>query len=171
MDFIFDTLFETPGKCEGAERKKPWKGKIQTLRANKCVKTTKLNWCNVAELASQTPAPEVLRRPLGQPIRLGLDFSGYGTDSLAWHYLGANYQVAFVAERSSVKDTLRMALEKHVTHKKPMAVYSDVRVRSTKDVPHCDDFATGPSCRTFSSLVERMGTLVAQGWLLLHSLH
>ena len=111
MDFIFDTLFETPGKGEGAKRKKPWKGKIQASRASKCLKTTKLNWFNVAELTSQTPVPEVLRRPPGQPIRLGSDFTGYGTDNLACHYLGVNYQVAFVAERSSVKDTLRMALE------------------------------------------------------------
>ena len=65
MDFIFDTLFETPGKGEGAKRKKPWKGNIQTLRASKCLKTTKLNWFNVAELTSQTPVPEVLR---GRPV-------------------------------------------------------------------------------------------------------
>ena len=109
MDFIFDTLFETPGKGEGAKR--PWKGKIQASRASKCLNTTKLNWFNVAELTSQTPMPEVLRRPPGQPIRWGSDFTGYGTDNLACHYLGVNYQVAFVAERSSVKDTLRMALE------------------------------------------------------------
>jgi hypothetical protein len=112
MDFIFDTLFETPRKGEGANQKKPWKGKIQASRAIKCLKTTQLNWFHVAELTSQTPMPEVLRRPPGQPIRLGSDFTGYGTDSLACHYLGVNYKVAFVAERSSVKDTLRMALKK-----------------------------------------------------------
>jgi hypothetical protein len=43
MDCIFDTLFETPGKGEGAKRKKPWKGKIQASRAGKCLKTTNLN--------------------------------------------------------------------------------------------------------------------------------
>ena len=74
-----------------------------------------MNWFYVAELTSQTPVPEVVRRPSGQPIRLGSDFTGYGTDNLACHYLGVNYQVAFVAERSSVKDTLRMALEKNMS--------------------------------------------------------
>ena len=59
MDFIFDTLFETPGKGEGANQNKPWKGKNQASRANTCLKTTKLNWFNVAELTSQTPMPEV----------------------------------------------------------------------------------------------------------------
>ena len=83
MYFIFDTLFETPGKGEGAKPKKTWKGKIQTSRASECLKTTKLNWFNVAELASQTPMPEVLRRPPGQSIQLGSDFTGYGTDNLA----------------------------------------------------------------------------------------
>ena len=91
--------------------KKRLEGNRQTLRASKGLDTTNLNRFNVVELTSQTPVPEVLRRPLGQPIRLGSDFIGYGTDSLACHYLGVNYQVAFVAERSSVKDTLRMALE------------------------------------------------------------
>ena len=50
--------------------------------------------------------PEVLRTPPSEPVRLGSDFIGYGTDRLACHYLGVNYKVAFVAERSSVKDTL-----------------------------------------------------------------
>jgi hypothetical protein len=34
-----------------------------------------------------------------------------GTDSLACHYLGVNYKVAFVTEKTSVKDALRIVLE------------------------------------------------------------
>ena len=51
-----------------------------------------------------------------------------------------------------------------------MAMYYDVHVRSTKDVPTCDVFVTGPPCRTFSSLGKRKGTLASQGRLLFHSL-
>ena len=87
MDFIFDTLFETPGKGDGAKRK-PWKGNIQTSRANKGLDITTLNCFNVAQLALQTPVPELLKRPPSGPIRLGSEFSGYGSDNLACHYLG-----------------------------------------------------------------------------------
>ena len=51
-----------------------------------------------------------------------------------------------------------------------MATYSDVRDRSTKDVPRCDVFVTGPPCVTFSSLGQGQGTLASQGRLLFHSL-
>ena len=150
MALLFDALFDTVGEGQGARpkrslkgkvssRRKLLKGKIQTSRASKGSETTELNWFDLAQLASQTPLPAVLTRPPSTPISLGSDFTGYGTDSLACHYLGVNYTVAFVAERSSVKDALRMALEEHVTHKKPMAKYSDVRARSTKDAPACDD--------------------------------
>ena len=132
---LFDTLFDTVGEGQGAWPKKRLKGKIQTSRASKGLETTNLNWFNVAQLAWQTPVPEVSRRPPSEPVRLGSDFTRYETDSLAWHYLGVHYTVAFVADRSSVKDTLRMALAKHDTHKRPMALYADVWVRSTNDAP------------------------------------
>ena len=114
MALLFDTIFDTVelGEGQGARPKKRLKGNIQTSRANEGLETTKLTSYNVAQLARQTPVPKVLRRPPSAPIRLGSDFIGYGTDSLACHYLGVNYKVAFVAERSSVKDTLRLALEK-----------------------------------------------------------
>ena len=51
-----------------------------------------------------------------------------------------------------------------------MGVYSDFRVRSTKDAPPCDVFVTGPPCRTFSSFGARKGNLASQGRLLFHSL-
>ncbi len=72
----------------------------------------------------------LLRRPPTDSILLVSRISlVMGTVSLACHYLGVNYKVAFVAGRSSVKDTLSMALAKRVNHKKPMAMYSDVRDR------------------------------------------
>ena len=51
-----------------------------------------------------------------------------------------------------------------------MAVYSDVRVRSTKDAPSCDVFISGPPCPPFSSLGKRKGTKASSGRLLRHSL-
>ena len=89
----------------------------------------------MAQLALQTPMPELLKRPPIGPMRLGSDVTGYGTDNLACHYLGVHYKVAFVTEKSSVKDTLRIAMENTVAHKKPMPIYSDVRDRSIKDIP------------------------------------
>ena len=120
-------------------------------------------------LILQTPVLEILKGPPSGPIRLGSYFTGSGTDSLACHSLGVNYQVAFVAERSSVKYTLRMALE-NVTHKKSMAVNSDVRVRSTKNAPSCDVFISGPPCLSLSSPWKRKGTKASSGRLLRHSL-
>ena len=55
-------------------------------------------------LSSTTPAARVLQTPPLGPIWLGSDFTGYGTDSLACHYLGLNYEVPFVAEKSAEKD-------------------------------------------------------------------
>ena len=134
------------------------KCKIQIATARTGLDTTTLNWFNVAQLALQTPAPEILKRPHRGPIRLGLHFTGYGTDSLACHYLGVNYKVALFTEQSSAKkDTLRVALEKkHPTHKKPMAMYYDVRGRSTKDVPRCDVFVTRPPCVTMVGLKKKL---------------
>ena len=63
--------------------------------------------------------PEILKRPPSEPIRLGSDVTGFGTDSLACHYLGIHYKIAFVTEKCSVKDTLRIDIESNVTHKKP----------------------------------------------------
>ena len=95
-------------------------GKIQTSRASKGRDTTTLNWFNVAQLVLRTPVPEILKRPPSEPIRLVADVLGYGIDSIACHYLGIHYKVAIVAEKCSVKDTLRIVVENHVTHKKPM---------------------------------------------------
>ena len=73
MALLFDTIFDTVelGEGQGARPKKRLQGKIQTLRASKGLEITNLNWFNVAQLASQTPVPEVLRRPPSEPIRLG----------------------------------------------------------------------------------------------------
>ena len=103
--------FTQLAKVMGARPNKRLKGKIQSLKASKGFETTKLNWFNVAQLASHTRAPKVLRRPPSEPIRLGSYFVGYGADSLACPDLCMQYKVAFVAERASVKDTLRRALE------------------------------------------------------------
>ena len=180
MALLFDTLFDTSYKEHRARPKKRLSDKVCKLArprkkgkgstASMGSEPTRVEWFDVAELAAQTPVPEVLRRPPSEPFRLGSDFTGYGTDSLACHYLGVNYTVAFVAERSEVKDTLRRALEHHVTFKKPTVTYSDVRDRSAKDAPACDVFVTGPPCITFSSLGKRKGTLASQGRLMLHSL-
>jgi hypothetical protein len=116
MALLFDALFDTVDEGQEARPKKLLKSKVQTSRANKGFDTAILNWCNVAQLALQTPVPETLMRPPSEPIRLGSDIAGYGTESLACHYLGVNYKVAFVAERSSVKDTLRMTLGKKTCH-------------------------------------------------------
>ena len=44
-------------------------------------------------------------------------FTCYETASIARHLFGVHYKVSFVAERSSVKDTLSMALAKTCSHK------------------------------------------------------
>ena len=92
-------------KVKRLGRKKLLKCKIQTWRAKTGLDTTTLTWFNVAQLALQTPVPELLKRPPSGPIRLGSYCTGYGTDSLARYFLGVNYKVAFVTENSSVKDT------------------------------------------------------------------
>ncbi|MFM7983516.1 MAG: hypothetical protein ACKPKO_29740, partial [Candidatus Fonsibacter sp.] len=123
---------------------------IPTSTANKRLRTTTLNWFNVAQLALQTSEPDILKRPPTGPIRLGSYFTGYSTDSLALNYLGLNHQVAFVTENNSVKDTLRISIVKQeVAHQNPIATYFDVRHRSTKDVPCCDVFVAGPPCAIF----------------------
>ncbi|MFM7988687.1 MAG: DNA cytosine methyltransferase, partial [Candidatus Fonsibacter sp.] len=47
--------------------------------------------------------------------------------------------------------------------------YYDVRHRSTKDVPRCDVFITGPPSVVCAFLGQRKGTSSSQGRLLLHS--
>lgn len=128
------------------------------------------NWFDVEDLSSKTPEAEVLHTTPQHPIRLGSDFTGYGTDSLAFHYLGLQYQVVFVAEKSIEKDILRAALEKNVTHKKPQVKYNNVEKRSTKDAPACDVFITGPPCVTFSTLGKRKGAAASKGQLMRYSL-
>ena len=119
------------------------------------------SWFDVAELSARTPLAEVLHAPPSDHIRLGSDFTGYGTDSLAFHYLGVPYKVAFVAESNHEKDILRAALEKHITSKEPCVKYGDVKNRATTSAPECDVFITGPPCVTFSSLGKRKGASVS----------
>ncbi|MFM7989739.1 MAG: DNA cytosine methyltransferase, partial [Candidatus Fonsibacter sp.] len=120
----------------------------------------------MAQLALQTPVPAIFERPPNGPIRLGSELTGYGTDNLACHYLGVHYKVASVTEKSSLKGTLRIAMEDMSL----MAIYFDVRHRSTTDVPRCDVFVTRPPCVTFSSLGTKKGTSSSQGRLLCHNL-
>ena len=126
-------------------------------------------WFDLDALA-KIPAADVLYKPPFEPLRLGSDFTGYGTDSLACHYLGLSYKVVFLAEKSVEKDVLRTALETHVTGKTPAVKYSDVRKRTTKDAPACDIFVAGPPCITFSSLGKGEGTDDSKGRLMYHSL-
>ena len=119
MALLFDTLFETFEEGQEARQKKVLKGKIQASRASKRLDTTTLLLFNVAQLALQRPVPEILKRPPSEPIRLGSDVTVFGTESLACHYLGIHYKIAFVTEKCSVKDTLRIDIESNVTHKKP----------------------------------------------------
>jgi hypothetical protein len=154
----------------GADRKGTGhKARAGNRKGKKQAEPESCTWFDMAEL-SRTPAAAVLDKPPLAPIRLGSDFTGYGTDSLACHYLGLNYRVAFVAERSADKDVLRKALEDHVTCKTPEVKYADVRKRSSKDAPACDVFIAGPPCVTFSSLGKGKGTAASQGRLMYHSL-
>ena len=174
LSLLFDTFWgcggdaspkASPSKAAaGAANAHHTELKVQT----KVPKTTA--WFDVAALSRKTPAAEVLNTPPHAPIRLGSDFTGYGTDSLACHYLGLNYTVAFVAEKSAVKETLRKALQDHVTCKTPKVKYGDVRRRCTKDAPACDVFIAGPPCVCFSSLGKKQGIDASPGRLLYHSL-
>ena len=108
----FDAIFDTIDEGQKARPEKLLKCKIQASRARADLDTTTLNWFNVAQLALQTPVPETLKRPPNGPINWGSYFTGYGTGNLACHYLGVNCALVFVTEKSSVKDTLRIAIAK-----------------------------------------------------------
>ena len=86
MALLFDAPFATIDEGQEARpKKKLLKSKTQTSRAKTGLDTNTLNWFNVAQLALQTPVPEMLKRPPSGPIILGPDLTGYGTDSLACH--------------------------------------------------------------------------------------
>lgn len=184
MALLFDAFFGAAGEAETLTRlparksKKRSKGSEAAASAKRrcCTRPRKgpgserfLGWFDLAQLTKASRA-EVLQTPPSGPIRLGSDFTGYGTDSLACHFLAVPYEVAFVAEKSLEKDTLRTALEAHVTHKAPQVKYSDVRKRCSKEAPACDVFITGPPCVAFSSLGKGKGTSASQGRLMEHSM-
>lgn len=184
MALLFDTLFQTTDSVSSRHISQKNKRKATShlqgeaaasgaKRRCKAVATKHqpeiCSWFDVEKL-SRTPAAEVLHTaPIGH-IRLGSDFTGYGTDSLAFHYLGLRYETVFVAESSGEKDILRAALEKNVTLKEPHVKYSNVKNRTTKNAPACDVFITGPPCITFSTLGKRKGASVAKGQLMFYSL-
>jgi hypothetical protein len=74
---MFDALCDRVNAGQEAQPKKLLKSKIQTSRAKAGLDTTTLKNCNVAQLALQTPMPEIWERPPSGPIRLGSDFTGY----------------------------------------------------------------------------------------------
>ena len=180
MALLFDTFFDSGELQPQASRKRKASASAGVGKADARRKGTKpkaqqvkqsvtCNWFDVDALSKAPPA-EVMHTPPRAPIRLGSDFTGYGTDSLACHYLGLNYKVVFVAERSAEKDVLRKALETNVTGKSPEVKYADVRTRCVKEAPSCDVFIAGPPCVTFSSLGKGKGAAASQGRLMYHSL-
>lgn len=185
MALLFDTLFQTTDHDISGQRLQKNKRKTTsdlqgvaaasgTKRRCKAAATKHqpemCSWIDVEKLSAETPAVEVLGTAPTHHIRLGSDFTGYGTDSLAFHYLGLPYESVFVAEASLEKDTLRAALEKNITSKEPHVKYSNVKNRSTKSAPACDVFIAGPPCVTFSTLGKRKGASVAKGQLMFYSL-
>ena len=86
MALLFEAFFDTVDEGQEARPKKLLKSKIQASRSRQGLATTTLKYLfNVAQMALQTPVPELLRRPPSEPIRLGSNFAGYGTDRLACH--------------------------------------------------------------------------------------
>ena len=63
MVFGVDARFGTVDEGQKARPKKLLKRKIQTSRARRGLDTTTMNLFNVAQLALQTPVPEILKRP------------------------------------------------------------------------------------------------------------
>jgi DNA (cytosine-5)-methyltransferase 1 len=185
MALLFDTLFQATDNASSGRRSQKNKRKTTSdLQGAAAASSAKRrckavaakdqpdtgSWFNVEELSAKTTAAEVLHTAPHHHIRLGSDFTGYGTDSLAFHYLGLMYKAVFVPEWNPEKDLLRVALEKNVAHKEPQVKYRDVKNRSTKNAPACDVFITGPPCVTFSTLGKRKGAAVAKGQLMLYSL-
>jgi site-specific DNA-cytosine methylase len=185
MALLFDALFQATDIDSSGQRSQKKKRKttsdLQGAAAASGAKRRRMTaaikqqpeicrWFDVEKLSAKTPAAEVLHTAPTDPIRLGSDFTGYGTDSLAFHFLGLQYESVFVAESSHEKDILRVALEKNITQKEPHVKYSDVKNRSTMSAPVCDVFITGPPCVTFSTLGKRKGASVAKGQLMCYSL-
>ena len=101
---------------------------------------------------------------------MGSDLTGYGADNLACHYLGVNYQAAFATDKSSVKDTLRIATETMSSTTNPWLCSLMSGAGRPKMYPVAMSLSQDLLVPHVHPLGKRNGALASQGRLLFHSL-
>lgn len=121
-------------------------------------------------LASPLLTPTVSQmseRLPSQVLRLGADFSGYGSDSLALRALGIPHKVSFVCESCPRKRALHEALHGRM---KSRRIYKDAASRDPESMPDVDLLVSGAPCPPWSSAGKQKGLQDVRGSLLFKSL-
>lgn len=105
-------------------------------------------------------------------IRVGSDFSGYGSDALGLRLAmpDLEFAVKFIAENCRAKRHMLRALHKHAGLGKPAVVYKDVTTRNADNAPVVDLLISGAPCPPWSSAGKKRGLLDCRGALIFESL-
>ena len=125
----------------------------------------------VAKRARRAESPEADRRISGQPILVGSDCAGYGSDFIALNLLRVDARLVFVAEMDPGKRELLKAAHPGTDFGHTI-VYHDVTKRNNADAPYVDIFCTGAPCQPWSNAGDKQGVddEKGRGVVLFHSL-
>ncbi len=149
------------------------RAKKKESKGQKKSKETKLasprEWFDLEKVKeASSPVPALAHPP--ECIRLGSDFTGYGTDALALHFLGLNFKVAFSTEKDQHKQALMRGVEDNILGFAAGTKYADITKRDASSAPACDLFITGPPCGSWSSAGKGKGAKDSRGQLIFHTL-
>ena len=88
-----------------------------------------------------------------RPIRVGTDFSGLETPSLALSAIEpkVNFNLEFICEQDPALRAFAVAVHR------PRVVYDNVLSRDIGAMPHVDLYVAGPPCQAFSQAGSRSG--------------